>query len=371
MKSNLHSITAPSGPPVGFVGSARSSSEIITQWQPPLEEHRNGQILGYIIRYRLYGYNVSPWTIRNITNEAQRNYLIQELITWKDYIVQIAAYNNMGVGDFNEGAKIKTKEGIPEAPPINVRVKAINSTAVRVWWKPPNPQQINGINQGYKIQAWYNEIVDGEEIETEAKMITVPPSLIDTLAEQNAIMPGLEKYTDYNITVLCFTDPGDGVRSEAVAVKTKEDVPDEISTLHFDEVSDRAVKVMWTPPKSANGILSGYQVRYQIKDDPHSLKVVNLTAKETSLKVTKLMATTRYLFEVSASTKVGAGAAKTATMQSGVEPVLPAAPTQLALSNIEAFSVVLQFTQRQLKLKLHEISRGSPFLRCPIPMQAH
>lgn len=63
-------ILAPSGPPVGFVGSARSSSEIITQWQPPLEEHRNGQILGYIIRYRLYGYNESPWNIRNITNEV-------------------------------------------------------------------------------------------------------------------------------------------------------------------------------------------------------------------------------------------------------------------------------------------------------------
>lgn len=62
--------TAPSGPPVGFVGSARSSSEIITQWQPPLEEHRNGQILGYIIRYRLHGYNNSPWTVRNITNEV-------------------------------------------------------------------------------------------------------------------------------------------------------------------------------------------------------------------------------------------------------------------------------------------------------------
>jgi hypothetical protein len=36
-------------------------------------------------------------------------------------------------------------------------VKAINSTAVQVWWKPPNPQQINGINQGYKIQAWKRE----------------------------------------------------------------------------------------------------------------------------------------------------------------------------------------------------------------------
>lgn len=62
---------APSGPPVGFVGSARSPSEIITQWQPPLEEHRNGQILGYVIRYRLYGYMESPWTSRNITNEVQ------------------------------------------------------------------------------------------------------------------------------------------------------------------------------------------------------------------------------------------------------------------------------------------------------------
>lgn len=59
------------------MGSARSSSEIITQWQPPLEEHRNGHILGYVIRYRLKGYDNSPWTNQNITNEAQRNYLIQ------------------------------------------------------------------------------------------------------------------------------------------------------------------------------------------------------------------------------------------------------------------------------------------------------
>jgi len=53
---------------LGFVGSARSNSEIITQWQPPLEEHHNGQILGYIIRYRLYGYINSPWTNHNITS---------------------------------------------------------------------------------------------------------------------------------------------------------------------------------------------------------------------------------------------------------------------------------------------------------------
>lgn len=211
---------APSGPPVGFVGSPRSSSEIITQWQPPLEEHRNGQILGYIIRYRLYGYNDSPWTIRNITNEAQRNYLITDLITWKDYVVQIAAYNNKGVGVFTEGAKIKTKEGVPEAPPVINKVEALNSTSIQIWWKPPNPQKINGINQGYKIQAWQWSSHRGY---VEASMMTVHPNLLDPYAEQTAVMTHLEKFTEYNITILCFTNPGDGIMSDYEYVKTKED----------------------------------------------------------------------------------------------------------------------------------------------------
>ena len=59
----------PSGAPQNFVGSARSSSEIIIQWHPPLEEHRNGIILGYVIRYRLFGYKIS-WNFLNITNEV-------------------------------------------------------------------------------------------------------------------------------------------------------------------------------------------------------------------------------------------------------------------------------------------------------------
>jgi protein sidekick len=334
-------ILAPSGPPVGFVGSARSSSEIITQWQPPLEEHRNGQILGYIIRYRLYGYNDSPWTVQNITNEAQRNYLIQDLITWKDYVVQIAAYNNKGVGVFTEGAKIKTKEGVPEAPPTIQKVKAINSTAIQIRWIPPDPQKINGINQGYKIQAWQTDS-NGELIE--AKMMTVHPNLLNPNAEQSAVMSGLEKFTDYNITVVCFTDPGDGEISEMAHVKTREDVPDEVTSLQFDDISDRAVKVIWQPPKHINGILTGYQILYQIKDKPATVKVKNLTADTLDLKVTDLQATTHYKFEVTAWTAVGPGPPKVAIIQSGVEPVLPHPPSKLALSNIEAFSVVLQFT---------------------------
>jgi len=57
----------------------------------------------------------------------------------------------------------------------------------------------------------------------DAQAMMVPPSLLDTLAEQSAVMAGLEKFTSYNITVLCFTDPGDGLRSQPVEVRTDED----------------------------------------------------------------------------------------------------------------------------------------------------
>ena len=53
---------------------------------------------------------------------------------------------------------------------------------------------------------------------------------------------------------------------------------------------------------------------------------------------------THYRFEIYAWTSVGRGPSKVAVIQSGVEPVLPDPPTKLAVSNIEAFSVVLQFT---------------------------
>lgn len=332
----------PSSPPSSIVGSARSSSEIITQWQPVPEEHRNGLILGYILRYKLNGYRDSPWTYQNVTNEAQRSYLIQDLITWKDYVIQIAAYNNMGVGIYSEGIRVKTKESVPEDPPSNVRIEVINSTAIFVKWKPPSPQHINGINQGYKIQAWQNEMVGDVTKEVAVKTIKVAPNLINPLEEQNCTVAGLVPYTYYNITVLCFTNPGDGVRSNPILLRTEEDVPGEVSNMQFEGVSDRELTLKWSEPKEQNGIIKGYQVRYKIKDST-DIKQVNLTAHDKKLHVSQLKAMTHYWFEVRAWTSKGNGVPRTAVIQSGIEPVIPEPPKALALSNIEAFSVVIQF----------------------------
>jgi len=43
--------------------------------------------------------------------QGQHYYLIQDLITWKDYVLQVASYNNKGVGVYSDSIRIKTKEG--------------------------------------------------------------------------------------------------------------------------------------------------------------------------------------------------------------------------------------------------------------------
>lgn len=277
----------PSGPPLGLVGSPRSASAIMIQWEPPAASAQNGRIYGYIIRYRLFGYGHSPWSYHNVTHNTQRSFLIEELITFKDYEISISAYNRKGVGVYSESIRVRTHEGVPSASATGVRAQPLNSTAVRVWWTPPDPQKINGVNQGYKVSAW-KELPEGNSVQVPFLTMEVPPSPFDPLAEQSAILEGLQKYKIYHITVLCFTNPGDGPLSRAVTVRTEQDVPDSVADLRFANVTDRSVTVLWAPPVNGNGILLGYTLTYMIKDVPRSAIVRNLTIEQLSYTVRDL-----------------------------------------------------------------------------------
>lgn len=66
-----------------------------------------------------------------------------------------------------------------------------------------------------------------------SRTLNVPPSLLDPLAQQSAVISGLRKFTEYNITVLCFTDPGDGMSSPPVQVTTEQDGKCDIKRIFF------------------------------------------------------------------------------------------------------------------------------------------
>ncbi|KAJ7422467.1 Protein sidekick-2 [Willisornis vidua] len=324
----------PSAPPQNVIASGRTNQSIMIQWQPPPESHQNGVLKGYIIRYCLAGLPVG-YQFKNITNAEVNNLLLEDLIIWTNYEIEVAAYNSAGLGVYSMKVTEWTLQGVPTVPPGNVQAEATNSTTIRFTWNPPSPQFINGINQGYKLIAWE------PEHEEEATVVTVRPNFQDSV--HVGYVAGLRKFAEYFTSVLCFTTPGDGPRSPPQLVRTHEDVPGPVGHLSFSDILDTSLKVSWQEPLEKNGILTGYRISWEEYNRTNTRVTHYLPNVTLEYRVTGLTALTTYTIEVAAMTSKGQGQVSSSTISSGVPPELPGAPTNLGISNIGPRSVTIQF----------------------------
>ncbi|XP_064423550.1 protein sidekick-2 [Latimeria chalumnae] len=324
----------PSSQPLNVIASGRTNQSIMIQWQPPPENHQNGILKGYIIRYRLSGLPVG-YQYKNISNPDVNNFLLEDLIIWTHYEIEVAAYNGAGLGVYSAKVTEWTLQGVPTVPPGNVHAEAVNSTTIRFTWIPPSPQFINGINQGYKLLVWE------PELEEEVTVVTVRPNFQDSI--NVGYIAGLKKFTEYYTSVLCFTTPGDGPRSPPRLLRTHEDRPGPVGHLSFTEILDTSLKVSWQEPQEKNGILTGYRISWEEYNRTNTRVTHYLPNVTLEYRVTGLTALTTYTIEVAAMTSKGQGQVSSSTISSGVPPELPGAPTNLAISNIGPRSVMLQF----------------------------
>ncbi|XP_027468741.2 protein sidekick-1 isoform X3 [Zalophus californianus] len=323
----------PSAPPKNIVASGRTNQSIMVQWQPPPETEHNGVLRGYILRYRLAGLP-GEHQQRNITSPEVTYCLVTELIIWTQYEIQVAAYNGAGLGVFSRAVTEYTLQGVPTAPPQNVQMEAVNSTTIQFLWNPPPQQFINGINQGYKLLAWPAEVPEA------TTMVTIAP---DFHGVHHGYITNLQKFTAYFTSVLCFTTPGDGPPSTPQLVWTHEDKPGAVGHLSFTEILDTSLKVSWQEPLEKNGIITGYQVSWEVYGRNSSRLTHTLSNTTHEYKIRGLSSLTTYTIDVAAVTAVGAGLATSSTISSGVPPELPGAPSNLVISNISPRSATLQF----------------------------
>ncbi|XP_076856634.1 protein sidekick-2 isoform X2 [Brachyhypopomus gauderio] len=324
----------PSAPPQNVIASGRTNSSIMIQWQPPPESQQNGALRGYIIRYRLTGLPVDI-QYKNISNPDVTNLLLEDLIIWTNYEIEVAAYNGAGLGVYSHKVMEWTLQGVPTVAPGNVQAEAVNSTSIRFTWTAPNPQFINGINQGYKLLAWE------PEQEEEVSVVTVRPNFQDSV--HVGYISGLKKFTAYFTSVLCFTTPGDGPYSTPRRLRTHEDTPGAVGHLSFTAILDTSLKVSWREPHEKNGILTGYRISWEEYNRTNTRVTHYLPNVTLEYRVTGLTALTTYTIEVAAMTSKGQGQLSSSTISSGVPPELPGPPTNLAISNIGPRSVNLQF----------------------------
>jgi protein sidekick len=337
----------PSASPRDVKGSGRSSSSIIVQWQAPPADQWNGDILGYIVRYRLAGYPTLPWIEKNVTlnsgmhhhaappgHQLAKNVLIDQLISFREYEVQVAAFNDLGPGVFSKSIEVAPLESAPMQAPNNVQVEVLNSTDIRVSFDPLDQQLIPGVNLGYKVELW-----KGNPGTTLYKLVRIFPDY-SRLSQQ---IGSLEKFGRYNLTVLCFTSAADGPRSDALEFQTDEDVPGPVSSINFDQVLYSSVLVQWQAPKEPNGVIIKYILRHWQTNQPSDKNVIEVGGQETNATIEGLRASTHYSVDLQALTQVGAGPPVEAKFESGIPPTLPSQPTSVAVSDIGARSVVVQY----------------------------
>ncbi|KAI1886586.1 hypothetical protein AGOR_G00197330 [Albula goreensis] len=315
---------------VNDVGKGQFSKET----DRPPESHQNGLLRGYAVRYCLAGLPVG-YQYKNITNPDVTNLLLEDLIIWTNYEIEVAAYNGAGLGTFSHKVTEWTLQGVPTIAPGNVQAEAVNSTTIRFTWTAPSPQFINGINQGYKLLAWE----PGQE--EEVTVVTVRPNFQDSV--HVGYITGLKKFTEYFTSVLCFTTPGDGPRSPPKGLRTHEDTPGAVGHLSFTEILDTSLKVSWREPHEKNGILTGYRISWEEYNRTNTRVTHYLPNVTLEYRVTGLTALTTYTIEVAGMTSKGQGQLSSSTISSGVPPELPGPPTNMAISNIGPRSVTLQF----------------------------
>ncbi|GCC25397.1 hypothetical protein chiPu_0003807 [Chiloscyllium punctatum] len=242
---------APDGPPIDVVLESLSSQCIRVTWKAPKKHLQNGLIRGYQIGYREYstGGNYQFNIISMETTGDSELYTLDNLKKFTQYGVVVQACNRAGTGPSSQEIIATTLEDVPSRPPDNVQANAISPEAISLSWSMPPKEALNGILQGYRVIYWAN-LPDGEL--GEIRNVTTIQVTLE--------LDGLEKFTNYSIQVLAFTRAGDGVRSEQIFTRTKEDVPGPPGGVKAAAASATIVVVSWLAPLKMNGIIWKYTI---------------------------------------------------------------------------------------------------------------
>ncbi|XP_049816620.1 Down syndrome cell adhesion molecule-like protein Dscam2 [Schistocerca nitens] len=301
----------PTGVPQDVRAEARSSTELFVTWEPPLREHWNGNLLGYYVGYQEQpsfipsspspsptSHNYSLKTVE-VGTQYGGEATLQGLSKFTTYTIIVQAYNSRGAGPASDPITVKTLEDVPSLPPENVQCSALTSQSLEVSWETPPVEGRNGIIQGYKVshqpaEEWYESNEHDTEVVTDSF---------------KTALQSLQKYTNYSISVLAFTNSGDGVKSPPVYCRTEEDVPSAPADIKAVVSSSNKILVSWLPPQRRNGKLTGYTFYMGIiedgKEEGTHKRILN--PQNEVHETDKLKEGATYQFWVTASTAVGEG----------------------------------------------------------------
>ncbi|KAM8994444.1 neural cell adhesion molecule L1-like protein isoform 6-T17 [Ara ararauna] len=304
-KPSLRYATPPAAPdknPENIRVEASEPNEMVMKWEPLKPMERNGPGLEYKVSWRQQGVEVD-WNEEMV---KKHSLTLRNTPTFVPYEIKVQAVNNLGSGPEPNITIGYSGEDVPDAAPSGVSVDIVNSTLVKVFWFGIPRDRVRGHLRGYKVSWWKTKsMLDGKRHHPEKHFLTF-------VGDRNyGMIPGLEPFSEFRLTVLAYNSKGDGPESSPVVFETPEGVPEQprfLRILNFDKDS---VTLSWGLPKKPNGHLTGYILQYQMINETHEigpLSDVSVTNRSTlSWRLSGLSSSTKYKFYVKACTVKGCG----------------------------------------------------------------
>ncbi|KAA0704197.1 Down syndrome cell adhesion molecule -like protein [Triplophysa tibetana] len=287
----------PEGPPQDVTLEAISSQSIKVTWKAPQKHLQNGVIRGYQVCHREHSLNGSHQFICisiEATGETE-SLSLNNLKKFREYEVVVQASNSAGPGPASSEVRATTMEDVPSRAPEKAVAIAASPESISLSWQTPPREALNGVLQGFRIIYWAN-LPDGEL--GEIRNVTTQKTPLE--------LEGLEKYTNYSIQVLAFTRAGDGVRSDQVYIRTKEDVPGPPGGVKAAAASSSVVYVSWLPPLKLNGVIRKYTV-FCSSSYPTVVSEFEVAPDEFLHRIHNLSRNRKYSIWVMAVTAAGRG----------------------------------------------------------------
>uniref|UniRef100_A0A8D2MJI7 Neural cell adhesion molecule L1-like protein n=1 Tax=Zonotrichia albicollis TaxID=44394 RepID=A0A8D2MJI7_ZONAL len=277
-KPSLRYATPPAAPdknPENIRVEASEPNEMVMKWEPLKPMERNGPGLEYKVSWRQRGVE-TDWNEELVKKHSLS---VRNVPTFVPYEIKVQAVNNLGSGPEPNITIGYSGEDVPDAAPARVSVEVINSTLVEVFWSGIPRDRVRGHLGGYKVNWWKTRsMLDGKRHHPEKHFLTFVGD------RTSGMIPGLDPFSEFRLTVSAFTSRGDGPESSPVFFETPEGVPEQprfLRILNFDQDS---VTLSWGLPKKANGHLTGYILQYQISMCPvcFEFRIENSTALRSS-----------------------------------------------------------------------------------------
>ncbi|XP_055547044.1 tyrosine-protein phosphatase Lar isoform X2 [Wyeomyia smithii] len=223
----------PTGAPTVIIVRFQTPDVVCITWEPPIREHRNGQITRYDVQF----HKKIDHGLGTERNTTIRKAVFTNLEESTEYVVRVRSYTKQGAGPFSEKKIIATERDMGRTP-LSVQAVATSEQTVEVWWEPVPSR---GKLVGYKIFYTMTAVEDLDEWQTKVVGVTESADLLN-----------LEKFAQYAIAIAALYKNGPGRLSEKVTVKVKpEDVP---LNLRAHDVSTHSMTLNWAPPIRLNPI---------------------------------------------------------------------------------------------------------------------